>query len=131
MALRAAQRAWIEYRDTSCRWYASGAGSIARLESVECMRSLTAARALELDPRSAEAHTSAAYIQHRYEWRFADAERAFKTAIALQPNYALARHWYASFLESMNRHGEAIAQSAKAEELEPVSPVISTCRVLS
>ena len=46
--LRAAQRAWIEYRDTSCRWYASGAGSIARLESVECMRSLTAARALEL-----------------------------------------------------------------------------------
>ena len=46
--LRAAQRAWLEYRDTSCRWYASGAGSIARIESVECMRSLTAARALEL-----------------------------------------------------------------------------------
>ena len=47
--LRGAQRAWSEYRDTNCRWYASGAGSIARLESVECMRSLTAARALELE----------------------------------------------------------------------------------
>jgi DNA-binding winged helix-turn-helix (wHTH) protein/tetratricopeptide (TPR) repeat protein len=84
-----------------------------------------AARALALDPRSAEAHTSLAYIQHRYEWRFADAERAFRRAIELQPAYALARHWYASFLEAMNRYDEAIAQSAKAEELEPVSPVIS------
>ena len=36
----------------------------------------------------------------------------------MQPDYALARHWYGSFLESMNRHNEAIAQSARAEELE-------------
>jgi DNA-binding winged helix-turn-helix (wHTH) protein/tetratricopeptide (TPR) repeat protein len=84
-----------------------------------------AARALALAPASAAAHTSRAYILHRYEWRFADAERSFQRAIALQPDYALARHWYGSFLESMNRHDEAIAQSARAEELEPVSAVIS------
>jgi DNA-binding winged helix-turn-helix (wHTH) protein/Tfp pilus assembly protein PilF len=84
-----------------------------------------AAQALALDPHSAAAHTSRAYILHRYEWRFGDAERSFVRAIELQPDYALARHWYGSFLESMNRYDEAIVQSAKAEELEPISPVIS------
>ena len=82
-------------------------------------------RALALDPDSAEAHTSLGYILHRYEWRFADAERAFLRAIELRPDYALARHWYASYLDAVRRHDEAIIQSAKAEELEPVSPVIS------
>lgn len=84
-----------------------------------------AGRALLLDPQSAAAHTSHAYILHRYEWQFAAAERSFMRAIELQPDYALARHWYGSFLESMTRYDEAIAQSAKAEQLEPVSPVIS------
>ena len=84
-----------------------------------------ASKALELNPDSAAAQTSRAYIQHRYEWRFEEAERSFIRAITLEPDYALARHWYGSYLESMNRYEEAIEQSAKAEELEPISPVIS------
>jgi Tfp pilus assembly protein PilF len=84
-----------------------------------------ASKALDLNPDSAAAQTSRAYIQHRYEWRFGEAERSFIRAITLEPDYALARHWYGSYLESMNRYEEAIEQSAKAEELEPVSPVIS------
>jgi len=46
--LRAAQRLWIKYRNANCNYYASGEGTIARIEGVECMRVLTARRALEL-----------------------------------------------------------------------------------
>jgi uncharacterized protein YecT (DUF1311 family) len=47
--LRAAQRAWIKYRDANCRFYDAGDGTIARIEAGECMRSMTEARAKELE----------------------------------------------------------------------------------
>ena len=83
-----------------------------------------ALRALTLDPQSAEAHTSMAYIEHRFEWNWSAAERSFRRAISLNPDYALAHHWYASFLDSMGRWDEAIAQARRAEVLDPVAPVI-------
>jgi uncharacterized protein YecT (DUF1311 family) len=47
--LRAAQRLWIQYRDANCLYYGMGEGTIARLEAGECMRSMTEARAKELE----------------------------------------------------------------------------------
>jgi len=47
--LRAAQRLWIQYRDASCLYYGMGEGSIARVEAAECLRSMTEARARELE----------------------------------------------------------------------------------
>ena len=47
--LRAAQRLWIQYRDANCLYYGMGEGTIARLDAGECMRSLTEARAKELE----------------------------------------------------------------------------------
>lgn len=47
--LRAAQRLWIQYRDANCLYYDLGDGTIARIEAGECMRSMTEARAKELD----------------------------------------------------------------------------------
>lgn len=47
--LRAAQRLWIQYRDTNCLYYGRGQGTIARLDAGECKRSMTEARAKELD----------------------------------------------------------------------------------
>jgi DNA-binding winged helix-turn-helix (wHTH) protein/tetratricopeptide (TPR) repeat protein len=84
-----------------------------------------ARRALALDPDSAEAHTSMAYIFHRFEWNWAEAERNFRQAIALDPAYALAHHWYAAFLDARGRKDEAIAEGRRAEMLDPLSPVIS------
>jgi uncharacterized protein YecT (DUF1311 family) len=46
--LRAAQRLWIQYRDANCLYYGMGEGTIARIEAGECMRSMTEARAREL-----------------------------------------------------------------------------------
>ena len=47
--LRTAQRLWIQYRDANCLYYGMGEGTIARLDAGECMRSLTEARARELE----------------------------------------------------------------------------------
>ena len=47
--LRAAQRLWIQYRDANCLFYGLGEGTIARLDAGECMRSMTEARAKELE----------------------------------------------------------------------------------
>ena len=47
--LRAAQRLWIQYRDANCLYYGMGEGSIARIDAGECLRSMTEARARELE----------------------------------------------------------------------------------
>lgn len=47
--LRAAQRLWVQYRDANCLYYGMGEGTIARLEAGECMRSMSEARAKELE----------------------------------------------------------------------------------
>jgi uncharacterized protein YecT (DUF1311 family) len=47
--LRSAQRLWIQYRDANCLYYGLGEGTIARLDAGECMRSMTEARAKELE----------------------------------------------------------------------------------
>ena len=50
--LRVAQRLWIQNRDANCLYYGMGEGTIARIEAGECMRSMTEARARELDGSS-------------------------------------------------------------------------------
>jgi uncharacterized protein YecT (DUF1311 family) len=49
--LRAAQRLWVQYRDANCLYYSLGEGSIARIYAGECLRSMTEARARELEDR--------------------------------------------------------------------------------
>ena len=47
--LKLSQEAWLKYRDANCEWYEAGEGTIHRLWGSECMRSMTACRALELE----------------------------------------------------------------------------------
>ena len=47
--LRAAQRLWIQYRDANCLYYGMGEGTIAGVDAGECVRSMTEARARELE----------------------------------------------------------------------------------
>lgn len=47
--LRDAQRLWARYRNANCRYYDLGEGTIARIDAGECMRSMTEARAKELE----------------------------------------------------------------------------------
>jgi TolB-like protein/tetratricopeptide (TPR) repeat protein len=84
-----------------------------------------AGKALELDDTLAEAHASLGYADG-YEWDWSGAEREFQRAIALDPGYPTAHHWRATnYLEPMGRLEEAYAEFQRAQELDPLSLVIS------
>jgi len=83
-------------------------------------------KALSLDDSLAEAHTSLAFVSLYYDRDWAKAEHEFRRGIDLNPNYANGHHWYAEFLSLVGRHEEAIAESERARELDPLSNIINT-----
>jgi TolB-like protein/DNA-binding winged helix-turn-helix (wHTH) protein/Tfp pilus assembly protein PilF len=84
-----------------------------------------AIKALELDNTLSEAHTSLAFSLDVFDWDWESAEREFRRAIELNPGYATAHHWYAWHLSEMGRNSDAIAETRKAEKLDPLSLIIS------
>jgi DNA-binding SARP family transcriptional activator/TolB-like protein/Tfp pilus assembly protein PilF len=86
-------------------------------------------RALELDSTLSEAHTSrAAILTGGGKWTEADAE--FRTAIALEPSNALAHHWYAILLITLDRRDEAVREARRAAELDPLSQAAQGAKVM-
>jgi TolB-like protein/Flp pilus assembly protein TadD len=84
-----------------------------------------ALKALELDDRLAEAHATSGAINLFYDMDWAGAEQEFKRAIALNPGYATAHHWYGLELGWAGRVPEATAELQRAEQLDPLSAIIS------
>ena len=109
--------------------YAGLADSYATLGVVEDQSSQdlmpkarsAALRALELDDGLAEAHASLGYVKHRFEWDWTGAEKEFRRAIELNPEYAAAHQWYGWFLISETRFDEAQAEFRRAEQIDPLS----------
>lgn len=81
-------------------------------------------RALSINSNLAEAHTSLAFVTYRYHLKWAEAEQHFKKALAMNPSYATAHQWYASYLAAVGRLNEAVAEAKTAHELEPFSLTI-------
>ena len=85
-----------------------------------------AASAVMLDGNSAEAHTSLAHVKSTQEWDWSGAEREFQRAIALDPRYATAHHWYAtSCLMPLGRLDEALGELRIAQSIDPVSSIVA------
>ena len=84
-----------------------------------------ALRALQLDDKLPEAHAALALIvqNHDYDWQ--TAEKEFKRAIELNPNYATGHHWYAEHLAWLGRFDEALRESERARQLDPLSLIIA------
>jgi TolB-like protein/DNA-binding winged helix-turn-helix (wHTH) protein/Tfp pilus assembly protein PilF len=101
-----------------------GGASISRRDAMNNVRS-NARKALELDPAMAEAHTSLAFVLMHYDWDFAAAEREFLRAIDLNPNYGTAHQWHAINLAATGRVEAALAELRRAQELDPLSLIIS------
>ncbi|MEO6052254.1 MAG: tetratricopeptide repeat protein [Pyrinomonadaceae bacterium] len=85
-----------------------------------------ALKALELDSSLGEAHAVLGNVSFYYEWDWATAEREYKRAIELNPNYPTAHHWYGESLAAMGRFDESFAAYNRALELDPLSFAIST-----
>jgi TolB-like protein len=89
----------------------------------ECIPKAKAAtaKALELDPTLAEAHTVAGMLAATYDWDWARAESEFKRSLELDPNLSITHYRYAwTFLSPLGRHDEAIAEMKIAMEKEPL-----------
>ncbi len=80
----------------------------------------------QLDDSLAQSHAALGAAAMNYDWDWATAEREFKRAIELNPNYAPAHQWYAEYLSAMGRHDEAIATIQRAQALDPYSLIINS-----
>ncbi|MDQ3258430.1 MAG: tetratricopeptide repeat protein, partial [Acidobacteriota bacterium] len=86
-----------------------------------------ALRALEMDDSLAEAHAALGEWLTYYEYDRVGAEKEFRRAIELNPNYATAHHWLGiDLLTQIKRFDEALAELRRAEQLDPLSPMIGT-----
>ncbi|MBA3354190.1 MAG: tetratricopeptide repeat protein, partial [Blastocatellia bacterium] len=83
-----------------------------------------AEKAIAIDAQLAEPHATLGSV-HNAMWQYAEAEREYKRAIELNPNYATAYHWYSIFLKDLGRYEESATMIKRAQQLDPLSSVIA------
>ena len=81
-------------------------------------------RALALDADLADAHSTVGTLRMYADWDWPGAEAKYKRAIALNPSYATAHHWYGLLLAFRGKTQEARQELERARELDPFSPII-------
>jgi DNA-binding winged helix-turn-helix (wHTH) protein/tetratricopeptide (TPR) repeat protein len=88
-------------------------------------RALAAAnKAVELDDGSSEAHASLAFALFYGTWDASNGAREFRRAIQLNPDNAVAHHWYANYLAAVGRRAESLVEIERAQTLDPASKAI-------
>ena len=105
-------------------WAAFNEGVITAADA-KAKTKAAAEKALALDPASAEAHTSLANYKSWYEHDWAGADKEFRQAITLNPNYAFAHDQWAGSMACEGRFEESITEGKRAKELDPLDPTIA------
>ena len=100
---------------------APDAGGTMRPNDVMPKAKAAAQKAIEIDASLAEPHVSLAHVKYYYDRDWPGAEREFKRAIELNPNYPQAHQWYAIYLMRAGRTNESLAEIKRAQELDPLS----------
>ena len=83
-------------------------------------------KALSLDSRLPEAHTSLALIHLSAYWNWTAAENEFLRAIELDPTHAPAHLYYSWLLALAGRHWEAGVAAKRAQDIDPLSPLVNS-----
>ena len=83
-----------------------------------------ALRAVRADPQSAEAQFALAYVQWLLEWDWPAAEQGMRTAIKLDPEFAMAHVVLGHLLSQRGNHAEGRAMTARARALDPFDPLM-------
>jgi len=87
-----------------------------------------AAAALEIDEGMAEAYTAVAYAQHYYDWDWKGADQSFRRALELNEGNAYTHLFYLNYFMAMGKFDEAVRESDRALELDPLSMIINAAR---
>jgi serine/threonine protein kinase/TolB-like protein/Tfp pilus assembly protein PilF len=82
-------------------------------------------KAIGLDDSLPGGHTELANVYFWYDWDWAAAEREYRRAIELNPNYAAGHELYAWYLAWIGGQDQSIAEGKRAVDLDPLSPEIS------
>lgn len=116
-------RAYVGLADT----YASAATNSWTIPN-EGYRKAKAAvkKALELDDTLAEAHANSGALAMFYDFDWMTAEREYKRAIELDPNYPLSYELYSYLLSVTGRLDEAITTINRGREADPLSVLLSS-----
>ena len=101
--------------------------AVSNPEEMERNARAAAAKAVALNDSSAQAHVILAGTKVLFDFDWVGAKADFDRALTLNPNNALAHHWYANlYLEPNGRYQEAIAEMKIAQQLDPLSLIINT-----
>jgi len=84
-----------------------------------------AAGAVRLGPELGEAHAALAGVKRLFEWDWAGAEAGFQRALELSPYSAIVRHTYGTHLASLGKAEASLHELRRAQELAPLSPLLS------
>jgi len=102
-------------------------GSLGTVPPVEAWPKAkwAAEKAIGLDATLAAPHSSLAAVKILFEWDWPGAEREIKRAIEINPNEADSHELLGYYLQAMGRVDEALTVTKRAQELEPLSPIIN------
>lgn len=87
-----------------------------------------AQRALELDPRLAEAHAVLGRIRFSFDWDVQGAEQKMRRALELTPSDPFTLHCFSMMLAQEGRFDEALGLNARLMEQDPVSTLTNRDR---
>jgi TolB-like protein/DNA-binding winged helix-turn-helix (wHTH) protein len=113
-------QAYADLAETYC--WAAATNVIPGQEGLPKARQ-AAMKALEIDERLSQAHSSLAWVKYVYEWNFPEAETEFHRSLELHPSTSWPPLWYGMYLAQGNRIEESIAEMRKVQQMDPLSPV--------
>jgi TolB-like protein/Tfp pilus assembly protein PilF len=104
-----------------------GFDQFAGMPPLEAMPKAKAAvaKALELEPMLADAHSRKALLTWLYDWDWTRADQEFAYSVSLDSQHTTTLHWYSMYLAAMGRHEESLWTINSALRLEPVSEYLN------
>ena len=101
----------------------SGPGGAAPRREMSKARA-AALMALQINVELPEAHAALALVSYRLDWNWESAERGYRRAIELRPNYAWAHYLLGLCLRTMGQLDEALAELKLAIGLDPLALIV-------
>ena len=117
----------LVWRTRIASTHAGGYATVALEDAVRKAKA-AATRALQLDDTLAQAHASMAFIKNRFDWDWTGAENPGPASPRIESGAWPSHHGYGMFLGTMGRFDEALAAMRRAQELDPLSLVV-TCGI--
>jgi eukaryotic-like serine/threonine-protein kinase len=112
----------LAYAGLADAYSSLGSFGIGVLVPREAMPKAEAAarKAIDLDESLGEGHAALALARYSYDWDWPGAETEYRRALQLNPNSAIAYHWYSHYLMAMGRTAESLEASQRAYKLNPI-----------